>query len=235
MICREAAPQMNPELELTAALRARALAAGASLVGFADVAGMARLPRAVVVAIAHSSDVFTSLDEMPSADYYREYTSLNARLGRVAEEIGDLLHDLGHDVHVNPPTLDDIDTTTLDSPFPHKTAATRAGLGWIGKSALLVTPEYGPAVRMATVLTEAPLSVGEPVGESRCGECNACGDACPGGAILGEDWHAGRPRHEFYDAFACYRTATARAAARGIDCAVCGICMAVCPWRKGGG
>ena len=42
-------------------------------------------------------------------------------------------------------------------PFPHKTAATRAGLGWIGKTALFVSPEFGPAVRLATVFTDLEL------------------------------------------------------------------------------
>ncbi len=48
--------------------------------------------------------------------------------------------------------------------FSHKMAANLAGLGWIGKSCLLVTPEAGPRVRFATILTDAPLeATGNPM------------------------------------------------------------------------
>ena len=63
--------------------------------------------------------------------------------------------------------------------FPHKTAATQAGLGWIGKTALFVSPRLGPRLRLATVFTDAELPVGEPVTEGRCGSCRRCVDACP--------------------------------------------------------
>jgi hypothetical protein len=42
--------------------------------------------------------------------------------------------------------------------FSQKLAAHLAGLGWIGKSCLLVTPDHGPRVRWITVLTDAPLA-----------------------------------------------------------------------------
>ena len=48
------------------------------------------------------------------------------------------------------------------TPLPHKTVATRTGLGWIGKNCLLVTKEYGSAVRLSSLLTDAPLPAGTP-------------------------------------------------------------------------
>lgn len=47
-----------------------------------------------------------------------------------------------------------------------------AGLGWIGKQTLLITPEYGPRVMLATVLTDAPFKTAKPITESRCGVCS---------------------------------------------------------------
>jgi len=41
-----------------------------------------------------------------------------------------------------------------DSSMPQKTIATRAGLGWIGKTALLITPQFGSAIRLNSVLTD---------------------------------------------------------------------------------
>lgn len=220
-----------PEAALTEQVRQLALAAGAALVGFADIESLAELPRAVVLAMPHSPAVLTDPDDMPNPAYAQDYVDLNARLDEIATRIVDLLTAAGYRAVANLATLQTIDRATLAAPFAHKTAATRAGLGWIGKSALLVTPELGPALRLVSVMTDAPLVVGEPVTESRCGECVVCVEACPSGAIKGEQWHAGRPREEILDAYACGRTCLERAAARGIAGGRCGICMAVCPRR----
>jgi len=186
-----------------------------------------------VIAVRHSPEVFASAEEMPTYAYYQEYLGLNERLDEIAGTIAEVLRDAGYAAQVNPATQRQLDYATLAAPFPHKTAATRAGLGWIGKSGLLVTRELGPAVRLSSVLTAAPLVSGAPITESECGECTACEEACPGGAISGLEWRAGMAREEFFDAFACARAARARAQARGIEQTVCGICMLVCPRRAG--
>jgi len=64
----------------------------------------------------------------------------------------------------------------------HKAVAKAAGLGWIGKSLLLVTPEFGPRVCLTTVLTDMPLATGSPVGNA-CGKCTRCIVACPAEAL----------------------------------------------------
>ncbi len=89
--------------------------------------------------------------------------------------------------------------------FPSKTPATQTGLGWIGKTALLVTPFYGSAVHLGTVFTDLILPTGKPVTTSRCGNCRECVVACPVNA--GEDvlWQAGMPRERIFDAAACDR------------------------------
>ena len=191
-------PALPADRELTGELARRAREAGADLIGFADVAGLADLPRAVVVAIGHSRAVLADPEDMPNPAYSQEYEDLNARLTDIATEIAELLRAAGHRAVVNPATLTwrEIDTERLAAAFPHKTAATRAGLGWIGKSALLVTPELGPALRLASVLTDAPLAAGDPIQESLCGDCVVCVEACPAGAIRGDEWYPGRPREE---------------------------------------
>ncbi|UCC69899.1 MAG: epoxyqueuosine reductase [Armatimonadota bacterium] len=173
---------------------------------------------------------------MPNPAYSQEYLDLNARLTEAVEGLADLLRQSRRRAVANPATVtwSGIDPDRLAAPFAHKTAATRAGLGWIGKCALLVTPELGPALRLASVLTDAPLAVGEPVTESRCGECSACVEACPAGAVTGQNWHAGRPREELLDARACHRMCAERSLARGIERGRCGVCMAVCPRRPKG-
>ena len=220
-----------PDAALTERPEAIALLSGASLVGFADVQAVAPLPRAVAIAIRHSPEVFGIAEEMPTCSYYQEYLDLNRRLDEIAAVAAEALQKSGHTARISPATLAEIAPDTLAAPFPHKTAATRGGLGWIGTSALLVNPRFGPALRLVTVLTDAPLLTGAPVQTSECGECTACKEACPGDAISGEEWHPGRPREEFYDAFACGQAVLARAQAIGITETVCGICMMACPGR----
>ena len=82
--------------------------------------------------------------------------------------------------------------------FSHKLAAHLAGLGWIGKSCLLVTLEVGPRVRWASVLTDAPLMAGEPL-EERCGECRGCVEVCPAGAFSGRSFFFDEPRAARFD------------------------------------
>ena len=72
--------------------------------------------------------------------------------------------------------------------FNHKMAATSAGIGWVGKNGLLISPEHGPRLSLATVLTDAPLAPDAPVEAGRCGECTLCRDHCPSGAITGAEW-----------------------------------------------
>ena len=96
---------------------------------------------------------------------------------------------------------------TLKNQLPQKTVATRAGLGWIGKCALLITREFGSAVRLGGVLTDAEFSTGVPKDISECGDCTDCVDICPAGAITGEEWYAGIERDVLVDVFTCRKTA----------------------------
>lgn len=119
---------------------------------------------------------------------------------------------------------------SLSAPIPHKTVATRAGLGWIGKNALLITLQFGACVRLASVLTQAPVPTALPVVAGRCGRCERCVSACPAHALQGAAWRAGLPREALVDIWACQQKAEAllwqRATQRD---SVCGICVAVCP------
>lgn len=82
----------------------------------------------------------------------------------------------------------------LATNIPHKTISTRSGLGWIGKCALLVTPEYGSAVRISSILTDMPLESNTAIDNSKCGNCSKCVDSCPARAISGHLWNIGTNR-----------------------------------------
>ncbi len=114
-----------------------------------------------------------------------------------------------------------------------KTVATQAGLGWIGKNCLLVTQEYGSAVRLSSLLTNAPLPAGAPINESRCGGCMVCVRNCPAGALTGELWNTTISREELFHKEDCKKMQIQRMKqATGIETDLCGLCFAVCPFTQ---
>jgi epoxyqueuosine reductase QueG len=106
-------------------------------------------------------------------------------------------------------------------------------LGWIGRCAVVVTEAYGSAIRLTTVLTDAPLPVGTPLDEARCGRCRTCVDRCPARAVTGQEWELGLPREALFDAFACRDTAKRLAEGRGLSYNLCGRCIALCSKTEG--
>jgi len=65
--------------------------------------------------------------------------------------------------------------------------AMRVGLGELGRNGLLITPEFGPRVRLAKVLTDLPLVADTPIefGVTEfCSKCEICADSCPSHAII---------------------------------------------------
>jgi epoxyqueuosine reductase len=71
----------------------------------------------------------------------------------------------------------------LSLAIPLKTAAVRCGLGCQGKNTLLITPNYGPRIRLISVLTTAELDVDEPYKDDLCEGCEKCIIACPTKAL----------------------------------------------------
>lgn len=218
---------------------------GAALVGFADLAEIPANVRdsmrfAVSIAVALDASVIANIRTGPTQDYYSENLKANDSLSHLAKYAASTIRDYGYQAIAKEPTHVGIDPKTLSTPLPHKTVATRAGLGWIGKCALLVTEEYGSAIRLTTVLTDAELETGTPVDSSRCGDCMVCTDACPGHAPSGRNWNVNLHRDSFFNPFVCRKAARECAAKIGIEDTICGICISVCPWtikyikREGG-
>jgi len=186
--------------------------------------GAPALPRALSILMSIDPAIIRGMKHGPTEDYRDEYVRLNHSLDEATAALAGLLRDHGHEATAVPATgLED------DGFFPHKTAATSAGLGWIGKTALFVSPDLGPWVRLATVFTDADLPIGEPVTEGGCGGCRRCVDACPAGAGRDVRWRAGMRRDELLDVVACRHENDAHSGDAG---GLCGICVAVCPFGR---
>ena len=204
--------------------------------GFADVSSLSAmtggLPRAISIAVALDPAIVREISRGPTPAYFAEYRRVNELLARLCEQAAAIITSLGRRAKAVQPTAEYFNQSTLSMPVQHKTIATRAGLGWIGKSALLITKQYGPAVRLSSVLTDAEFETGAPIDESHCGECKRCVDCCPAGAIAGCHWRVGMPRETLYNAFACRDCASRLAGQQGINATICGICINACPWTQ---
>jgi len=72
----------------------------------------------------------------------------------------------------------------IDSgPVMEKDFAMQAGLGWIGKNSLLLTPEFGSYCLIGCVFTDLELSSDEPFDQDLCADCSACIKSCPTNCI----------------------------------------------------
>lgn len=78
------------------------------------------------------------------------------------------------------------------------------GIGWIGKSNLLITKEYGSALCLCTVLTDAPFTTeNKQILLPKCGKCTRCKDICPTGSIQGNIWMPDSNRDLIVDVYHC--------------------------------
>jgi epoxyqueuosine reductase QueG len=208
---------------------------GAGIIGFADLKEIdinARdgFPNGISIGMALNPRVMAAVREGPTAEYHAEYKNLNARLDALGQIMAEYLTRKGHRAKARPATFEE-DRANLAAKLPHKTVATRAGLGWVGKCGLLVTKKYGSALRLTTVLTDAPLEAGMPVNESLCARCKKCVDACPAKVPTGKNWEPGMPREALLDAFACREKARSLSMKSfGERVSICGLCIVACPW-----
>jgi len=208
------------------------------LFGFADLRDIATprdekgsgFPRAVSFAVLMNSHIMQSIRSGPNQDYANEYNRVNFVIDEIAASVAVYIRSVGFRA-LAVPASERTDPITIRGDFPHKTAATRAGLGWIGRNCLLITKRYGPWLRLGTVLTDVPVHCDTPVTQHFCGTCRKCVDACPAGALVGNGWRPGEPRENFLDVMRCdeWKKEYYFRFNEGHNC---GICAAVCPFGR---
>lgn len=138
------------------------------------------------------------VDSSPSYAYSKMgYYFLNRYLDRIAYDLGRFLDDRGFAALPlgAAQALRFVNTSEPGSPrgrfwgvFSLKHAAEQAGLGHIGKNTLLITPRYGPRVRLGALITDAPLDADPLLKEVVCyPKCNICVEGCPEKALTDRD------------------------------------------------
>ena len=186
------------------------------------------LPFALSWALPMNPHIMITIQQGPNQAYADEYARVNERLNEIARLLADSIISRGFRAYALAAS-ERTDTINIKGDFPHKTAATRAGLGWIGRHCQLITRKFGSWVRLGTVFTDMKLSFGKPMERSFCGRCMRCVEACPAKALQGNAWYPGLERHKILDVGACDRWKKENYFEyhRGHNC---GICSAVCPF-----
>jgi epoxyqueuosine reductase len=214
------------------------LASGCDLVGVAKVERFREAPegrratdilptsRSVIVGAVHIID--SVCDDLPETRY--EYTNqfyvLNGTLGTASMKAARFLEDRGYRAIPIPAAYPRINKELMGV-FSHRHAAVLAGLGEIGLSNLLITPQYGARVRLVSIITEAALGPDQPYEESLCRqtqkECGkACVTCCPVEAISSD----GRVNKDL-----CLRYQEQVMPWSAVELR-CGLCLGMCPIGK---
>lgn len=219
-------------MELTEKLKRRLYQNGARLVGIGNMRGIENCNYSVGVSIAIPlpKHIIYDLQTAPTKEYFDMYYALNGKLNEIVTDGERFLHEAGYEAYAQTTervVICEKQTTAV----PHKTVATRAGLGWIGKNCLIVTKEFGSAVRLSSLLTNAPLKCGNAIEKSLCGACTLCVRNCPAQALCGTLWDVGIPRENIIDVEKCYKKQIEIMFRQtGIEQDLCGRCFATCAY-----
>ena len=220
-------------MALTEELKELLYCQGSGLVGIGDMREVenCNFITGISVAIPLPKKVIFDLQEGPTIEYHNLYHAMNQKLNEIVMVGEAFLKKNGYEAYAQ--TTDRVKYNRNISKLPHKTVATRAGLGWIGKNCLLVTPQYGSAVRISSLLTNAPLAYDKPINQSACGNCNLCIQNCPAQSLKGTLWEVGIQREEMIDVEECYKKQVEIMSGRtGIETDLCGKCFAVCAYTQ---
>jgi len=209
--------------------------------GFADLTGLLQdkfngFNYGISIGYKLDFNIVDKVINGPTQEYYSHYRLINEELslltGKISEDLNrNEIETLNIDPTVSTAELDSIYFDTLRTDLSHKMVATRAGLGWIGKTDLFISREFGPRLRLISILLKTPVKTEfDPVNKSQCGNCNVCVDICPAKAANGKQWDIKVDREEFFDPFKCRNQCAEFGWTRlGIDARICGICVAACP------
>lgn len=191
-------------------------------------------PRALSIGIRLQDSIVNLLRDRDTYENVRTYEEhaykvINSRLDYFASIAGSMIQRSGYKA-LPLPAAERIDSQRVCGSVSHKLTARLAGFGWIGKSCLLVTPDYGPRVRWTTVLTDAPFAENTALIENRCGSCEACVKACPAHAFTGRSFDEHEPRELRFDVRKCEEYFGLLKESGALP--VCGMCLFACPYGQ---
>jgi epoxyqueuosine reductase QueG len=176
-----------------------------------------KLSSAVSLAVPLNLGILRTITDHPTVIYKHHYQQINYLLDRASLRIARLVEREGYQALPIPASIY-TSRSDFHAHLSHREIAYRAGLGWWGKCNLVIHPQFGAGIRLATILTSFEFPETEPLPDN-CGSCRACADACPAHAIGKDISEFNRP--------ACF--AQLREFERKvIGVGICGICVRAC-------
>jgi epoxyqueuosine reductase len=129
--------------------------------------------RSVIVAAAHYAPPVEARGPIAGYALYRDYHEV---FRQALEPAASALHELDSAARCR--------IAVDSSPLLECALAARAGLGWIGRSTNLITPDFGPHVMLGLIVTTLELVPDSPTENQACRECGQCAAACPTQALV---------------------------------------------------
>ena len=230
-------PAQAVSSRLTDALREVAFSCSMSLFGtacFRDCEDLAprslpfslrELPYAISIGFRLSDPVMDGLVDRPTRTYQYHYRQVNLLIDHTLLRLLGKLHEFGHEGFPIP-SSQIVNWETNTGHLAHKVVASVAGLGWIGRNNLLVSPLYGARVRYGSLFTNGPLRLSAPAAAG----VSSCEGAAAGTGL------AHYPEREPADGPGAEGGAAGDAAAAAFgpdslrfECGSCLACVRVCP------
>jgi epoxyqueuosine reductase QueG len=215
---------------LTTQLKSLAKSEGADLVGIAPVQRFEKVLKGHAPKDILPSAKFTItlgihlldniVETLPSREYTAHTRFINSELNRIARRIAEFLEGKGY-AAIPIPASRRSDKSKFMGDLSHRHAAVFAGLGEIGRNNLLITPQYGPRVRLVTLVTNAPLKSDQLLKINLCKGCDICIKACPAGAL--KNGKTDKEKCDEYSKKICTVDPESR---------YCGMCIKMCPIGK---
>ena len=189
------------------------------------------LPFAISLVFKLSDFIVENVKEGPTYEYFHHYRTVNAAIDRAVYLIGTEIEKAGYRYLPIAASQTVGGNETMRGLESHKKAASRAGLGVIGRNALFIANGVGAGVRLGTIFTDYPFENIENKSQKGCMGCGECAKKCPANAIYNIDFDSENPEKMLIDTKACsdHMKKAYQKIGRG---AVCGICMANCPMNK---
>jgi epoxyqueuosine reductase QueG len=230
-------PEKKSSAQLKRRITREAKRHGAYLVGYAPVSRWSIgpepaeayrpesiWPQARTVIVMGVQMLLPIIESTPSINYQEMYNAGNQVLDQAALRLAAWLNGLGHAAIYLPRdgygNLEILRRKPAAS-FSHAIAGKYAGLGTIGTSHMLLTPEYGPRVRLVSVFTSAELPGDKLLKEELCNGCGLCVRLCPVQAFT-------KVKGELIAKMAKDPCTERHQELRKQNCWPCGICAKVC-------
>jgi len=177
---------------------------------------ISKLPYAVSIGIKLQKSVLHTLINRPNQIYKTHYRQINSLLDYITQLTAGYIQREGYNAMPIAASYI-IDWKKQNAHVSHRHVGLLAGLGFWGKNNLLVHPEFGAGIRLASVFTDIPLKTDSPI-PNECGDCSNCMLSCPADAIS----------ENGFDFFKCYDQIKKFANENNYNLHICGLCVRAC-------